>query len=154
MITLSTALQSAVVACAEVLINDTSAWARALGVEQVRRLAFAEVEDLLLSVWETGAGLLPETVGDPARMQWAAPPTTELRLSAEQPGPTGVLLPLSVFINLQPLGPASRSDRSEMAVTVTAAPAMGRKQRYDVLRRALVYMARAFGHVEAGVELL
>ncbi|MFF9607847.1 hypothetical protein ACF1GY_37285 [Streptomyces sp. NPDC014684] len=40
-----------------------------------------------------------------------------------------------------------------MAVTITAEPSMRRAERRDLMRRALIHMARAFGHVHAEVWL-
>ncbi|MFI1653289.1 hypothetical protein ACH4XT_41125 [Streptomyces avidinii] len=53
-------------------------------------------------------------------------------------------------------GPAENDSgtRSRMAVTITAAPAMGRAERQSLLREALVHMAREFGYVDAEVDLL
>ncbi|WP_327302194.1 hypothetical protein OG730_00530 [Streptomyces sp. NBC_01298] len=41
-----------------------------------------------------------------------------------------------------------------MAVTITAAPAMGRAERHSLPREALVHTAREFGYVDAEVDLL
>ncbi|MGW2563872.1 hypothetical protein ACWCXB_32550 [Streptomyces sp. NPDC001514] len=102
---------------------------------------------------ERAAETLPDAVVDPARMQWSAPPTTELRLSAEgphdQPSPG-----LGTLIDLEALGPGEDGVRSEMAITITRSPTMHRPERQAVLRRALVHMARHFGYVWAEEELL
>ncbi|MCX5317759.1 hypothetical protein [Streptomyces sp. NBC_00154] len=60
---------------------------------------------------------------------------------------------LASFIDLQPLGPTDRGNRAEMAVTITAAPAMERKRRQDLTRRALDHMAQAYGHVHGAAGL-
>ncbi|MFI5690062.1 hypothetical protein [Streptomyces sp. NPDC051636] len=154
MITTPGVMDSAVVSCADVLIEDTAAWTEALGGHRGTPLAFEEVQDILLHVWETAAELLPEVLGDPACRRWAAPPTTELGLSFERSDHTGVTPTLASVIDFSPLGPTSRSPRTEMAVTITAEPAMKSTERQDLLRRALVHMAQAFGHVQAEVGLL
>ncbi|MFJ9078173.1 hypothetical protein ACIRO3_23495 [Streptomyces sp. NPDC102278] len=41
-----------------------------------------------------------------------------------------------------------------MAVTITAAPTMGRAEHKSLLRETLVYMAREFGYVDAEVDRL
>lgn len=97
---------------------------------------------------------MPGIVSDPTQLRWAAPPTTELRLTCEQPAPNGVLPVLDTFIDLEPFGPGDGGGRPEMAVTITAAPAMGRTERRDLMRQALVRMAREFGYVDADLELL
>ncbi|MFF8431735.1 hypothetical protein ACF07Y_42750 [Streptomyces sp. NPDC016566] len=142
---------SEVVTCADVLIEDTAAWALPAGAGT--QLGIDEVQALLLGAWETAAEILPDAVADPARTRWAAPPTTELRLSAEgphdQPSPG-----LGTLIDLKALGPAEDGVRPEMAITVTRSPTMQRQHRQALLRRALVSMARSFGYVRAEEELL
>lgn len=147
-------MDSAVVSCADVLIEDSAAWAEALGGHQSAPLGFDEVQDVLLHAWQTAAELLPEVLGDPAGRRWAAPPTTELRLSAERSDDTGVTPGLGSLIDLSPLGPTGRGPRPEMAVTITAEPTMRHTERQDLLRRALAHMAQAFGHTQAEVGLL
>ncbi|MEV5400854.1 RNA-binding domain-containing protein [Streptomyces cellulosae] len=154
MLALPTTLESTVVVCAEVVVEDAAAWAAALGPGWTTRLELDEVQEVLLSAWETAAELLPGIVSDPTQLRWAAPPTTELRLTCEQPAPNGVLPVLDTFIDLEPFGPGDGGGRPEMAVTITAAPAMGRTERRDLMRQALVRMAREFGYVDADVELL
>ncbi|MFG2133126.1 hypothetical protein ACGFNV_35850 [Streptomyces sp. NPDC048751] len=97
--------------------------------------------------------MLPNVVGDPAGLSWAAPPT-ELRMTCEQPADNGVLPPLDTLVDLAPLGRNDGGTRSRMAVTITAAPAMGRAERQRLLREALVHMAREFEYVDAEVDLL
>ncbi|MFB6784756.1 hypothetical protein ACFCX0_47820 [Streptomyces sp. NPDC056352] len=98
-------------------------------------------------------GTAPDAVADPARMRWTAPPTTELRLTAEgphdQPSPA-----LGTLIDLNVLGPGDGGARPEMASTITRSPTLQGKERQAVLRRALVHMARHFGCVWAEEDLL
>ncbi|MER6038310.1 RNA-binding domain-containing protein [Streptomyces sp. NPDC001835] len=148
MIALPGVMDSAVVSCVDVLIEDAAAWTAALGGHRGVPLDFEEVQDVLFHAWETAAEVLPAVFGDPAARRWVAPPTTELRLSAEQ----SPALP-SVVDLLSSLGPSSRGPRHEMAVTITAEPSMRRAERQDLLRRALIHMAQAFGHVHAEVGL-
>jgi hypothetical protein len=154
MLALPTPMQSTVVACAEVLIESPAAWAAALGPGRDTRLGLDEVQAVLLSAWETAAELLPDAVGDPTGLPWAAPPTTELRITSEQPADNGVLPALDTLIDLTPLGTNDNGPRSQMAVTVTAAPAMDRSERTQLLWEALAYMARQFGYIDAEVDML
>jgi hypothetical protein len=97
-------VEDTVVTCADILIEDTSAWAALLPGDAGTQLGLDDVQALLLAAWETACGSLPDAVADPARMRWSAPPTTELRLSAEgphdQPSPG-----LGTLIDLEALGP-------------------------------------------------
>ncbi|MFD5820594.1 helix-turn-helix domain-containing protein [Streptomyces sp. NPDC127038] len=153
MLALPTTVNPTVVACAEVLVEDPAAWARALGSGPNTRLDFDEVQTVLLDAWETAAELLPGLVGDPAGLRWAAPPTTELRITCERPGADGVLPALGTLVDLAPLGVGYDGGRSCMAVTVTAPPVMGRRERRSLMRQALVRMALEFGYVGADVGL-
>ncbi|MEU1223081.1 AlbA family DNA-binding domain-containing protein [Streptomyces microflavus] len=154
MFSLPTTMEPTVVACSDVLIENPRAWAAALGPGRETRLGFDEVQAVLLAAWETAAELLPGLVGDPAGLSWAAPPTTELRMTCEQPAGNGVLPSLDRLIDLAPLGTNDEGTRSLLAVTITAAPAMERAERRSLLREALVHMAHEFGYVDAEADLL
>lgn len=107
MITLPHTLQPNVVTCADILIEDTAAWAAMLPAAADTRLDLDEVHTLLLAAWQTAADLLPATITDPSRMRWAGPPTFEVRLTAE--APQGQPSPgLATLLNLDPLGPTDR----------------------------------------------
>ncbi|MDX2591322.1 hypothetical protein PV343_03220 [Streptomyces sp. WI03-4A] len=153
MIALPGVMDSAAVSCADVLIEDTAAWTTALGGHRGVPLDFEEVQDVLFHAWETAAELLPAVFGDPALRRWTAPPTTELRLSTERHDDTGAAPALPSVVDFSALGPSSRGPRQEMAVTITAEPSLRRAERQDLMRRALVHMARAFGHLHAEVGL-
>ncbi|MFI6415406.1 hypothetical protein [Streptomyces sp. NPDC050585] len=154
MTALPTAMEPTVVACTDVLIENPDAWAAALGPGEYTPLGFDEVQAVLLAAWETAAELLPDVVGDPAELSWAAPPTTELRITCEQPVDNGVLPVLDTLVDMSPLGGNDAGPGPQMAVTVTAAPAIDRRERQRLLRKALVHMANAFGYVDAEVSLL
>ncbi|MFE3163381.1 helix-turn-helix domain-containing protein [Streptomyces sp. NPDC059224] len=154
MLALPTTMESTVVACADVLIENPAAWAAALGPGWDTQLGLDEVQAVLLDTWETAAELLPDVVGDPAALSWAAPPTTELRITCEQPADNGVLPTLDTLVDLTSLGTNDGGTRSRMAVTITSEPAMGRAERQRLLREALVYMAGEFGYVDAELDLL
>ncbi|WP_331731301.1 RNA-binding domain-containing protein [Streptomyces sp. NBC_00073] len=154
MLALPTTMESTVVACADVLIENPEAWAVALRPGWDTQLGLDEVQAVLLAAWETAAELLPDVVGDPASLKWAAPPTTELRITSEQPAENGVLPVLDTLVDLGPLGPNDNGPRPKLAVTITAAPAMDRAERQHLLREALVHMAHAFGYVDAETDVL
>ncbi|MDX5563157.1 putative DNA binding domain-containing protein [Streptomyces sp. ID05-04B] len=154
MLALPTTMESTVVACADVLIESAEAWAAAIGPGWDTQLGLDEVQAVLLAAWETAAELLPDVVGDRAALSWAAPPTTELRITCEQPADNGVRPALDTLVDLTPLGPNDGGSRSQLAVAITAAPAMDRAERQRLLREALVHMAHAFGYVDAEVDLL
>lgn len=109
---------------------------------------------MLLSAWETAAELVPDVVGDRAGLSWAAPPTTELRMTCEQPADNGVLPALDTLVDLTWLGTTDGGPRSRMAVTITATPTMDRAERQTLLREALAYMVGQFGYVDAEMDLL
>lgn len=118
------------------------------------QLGLDEVQAVLLDLWETAAELLPDAIGDQAGLSWPATPTTELRMTCEQPADNGVLPDLDKHVDLTPLCPTDGGSRSRMAVTITTAPAMIRAERQRLVREALVYMARQFGYVDAEVDVL
>ncbi|MDX3372109.1 hypothetical protein PV387_40055 [Streptomyces sp. ME02-6987-2C] len=62
------------------------------------QLGLDEVQEVLLTAWETAVELLPGVVGIPAGLSRAAPPTTELRLTCEQPADNGVLPDLDTHV--------------------------------------------------------
>ncbi|QQM47361.1 RNA-binding domain-containing protein [Streptomyces liliifuscus] len=154
MLALPTTMKSTVVACADVLIENPEAWAAVLGAGGDTQLGLDEVQAVLLAAWETAAEVLPDVIGDPAGLSWAAPPTTELRMTCEQPADNGVLPDLDTRVDLTSLGSNDGGPRSRMAVTITAAPAMVRAERQRLLREALAYMVGQFGYVDAEMDLL
>ncbi|GAA3380867.1 hypothetical protein GCM10020367_69880 [Streptomyces sannanensis] len=151
MLALPTTMESSVVVCAEVLIDDRQAWATLLQLGWDTRLSLQEAQAVLLGAWETAAELLPEAIGTPD-LHWSAPPTIELRLSSERSEPNGVLPPLTQVLDLTPFGDGD--DRTAMAVTITAPPRLTADERRNLLRRALVHVGREFGYVDAGPEAL
>jgi hypothetical protein len=146
MIALPHTQQLNVVTCADILIEDTAAWAAMLPDGADTRLDLDEVQVLLLAAWQTAADLLPRTITDPSRTRWADPPTFELRLTAE--APQGQPSPgLAALLDLDPLGPTDRALLPEMAITVTAPAVMKRHERNVLLRDALARMTSQFGYV-------
>lgn len=153
MIALPHTMESNVVVCTEILIEDTAAWAAALPAGADTRLDLDEIQAALLAAWQTAAELLPNAVGDPSVMRWAAPPTIELRLSAESLPGMGLARPRRTD-RPQSARPHRPGPAPEMAVTVTAPPLMERRERQSLLRHALARMTGQFGHVQAAEELL
>ncbi|MGZ2361508.1 putative DNA binding domain-containing protein [Streptomyces sp. 372A] len=154
LLALPTTMEPTVVACADVLIENPDAWAAALGPGRDTQLGLDELQAVLLAAWETAAELLPDVAGSPATLTWAAPPTTELRITSERPADNGVLPALAPLVDLGPFGPNDNGCGPKLAVTVTAAPAMDRAERQHLLREALVHMAHAFGYVDAETDVL
>jgi hypothetical protein len=88
-------------------------------------------------------------------MRWAYPPTVELRVIAEAryDGTPTRQPELSDYIDLTPLGHSDRDQIREMAVTVTADPQLGPDERRSQARKALTYMARQFGFLDAAEDM-
>lgn len=55
--------------CAELPLQNTSAWAAALSPKTSTLLTLKEAQAVLLAAWETAAELLPAVMGGPARMR-------------------------------------------------------------------------------------
>lgn len=153
MAALPSTLESNVLTCAEVLLQDATAWAVALPAGTSTQLSLDEVQAVLAAAWEIAADLLPSAVTrDATQMRWSAPPTVELRMSAEGPHDQP-RADLGTLIDFSRLGSTDRGVLPEMAVTITTAPVLEHKERQQLLRRAFAYMAQSFGYVEADTEL-
>jgi hypothetical protein len=147
------AMNSSVVTCADVRLEDLGAWAEALTASGAPprpdiRLSMEEVAEVLTVAWQTATEQLASVVADdPAGMRWAYPPTVELRLIAEARYDTTQRRQpeLSDYIDMSPLGQTDRGQIREMAVTITASPKLDPDERRTQIRRALTYMARQFG---------
>jgi hypothetical protein len=90
MLALPNSMSSAIVACAELRVNDAATWADALkeagGFDNARvRLSLDEVFEFFIVAWQTATEDLPALlVPDGFSRPWAGPPTVELRMTAEQ----------------------------------------------------------------------
>lgn len=83
MVALPNPLDSHIVTCAEVLLQDAAAWVAALPAGASPQLSLEEVQAILLAAWETATGLLPVVVTrDPDQVPWAGASAVDLRLSA------------------------------------------------------------------------
>ena len=153
-------MDSSVVTCADVRLVDLQAWADALAASGAPlhhdlRLSVEEVAEVLTVAWQTAAGRLTSAVAaDLAGRRWAYPPTVELRVIAEAryDGTPNRQPELSDYIDLSPLGHSDRGQIREMAVTITADPQLGPDERRSQARKALTYMARQFGFLDAAED--
>ncbi|MFE6055646.1 RNA-binding domain-containing protein [Kitasatospora sp. NPDC056446] len=156
MLALPNAMDSAVVSCAEVRLEDAaappSAPAEARAPRSDRTLSVEEVEETLLAAWRTATEVLPDAVGDTsAPRPWSQPPTVLLQIatgSAHGTAPPS----LDRFVDLAPFGSSDRAPLTEMSVTVTADPQLTEEERRLLLRRALVRMAQAFGYIDTAED--
>ena len=153
-------MNSSVVTCADVRLEDLAAWAEALAASgapqrQDIRLSMEEVAEVLTVAWHTATERLPSVIADdPAGMRWSYPPTVELRITAEAryDGTPRRQPELSDYIDMSPLGHSDRRQIREMAVTITAPPQLSSDERRSETRKALTYMVRQFGFLDADEE--
>ncbi|WP_204007339.1 hypothetical protein [Virgisporangium aurantiacum] len=163
MTALPNAMNSSVVTCAELRIENLPAWTNALTAAAATaatdmRLSIYELIDLLMVAWQTATETLCAVVAGTERQTiWVAPPTVELHVSAErrfdQNGAGGAPT-LDTYIDLSPLGRSDRGSLSTMSVTVTAPPRLDRSARQALIRQAVLYMAQQFGFVDVTEDVL
>ena len=161
MTALPSTMITAVVTCAELRIDDFSAWTQAAdpaaGTHAPRdlRLSIEEAAEFLAVAWQIAAERLPAATGSPSIL-WAYPPTVEFRLTAERaPANTSDKLPvLDDYIRLDSLGQTDRGQLREMAVTIIAPPLLAPQARRARTRDAIAYMAQNFGFLDATEDRL
>lgn len=161
MTALPTMMSGAAVTCAELRIDDFSAWAQATdpaaGTDAPRdlRMSIQEVADFLAAAWQIATERLPATTGNPGPL-WAYPPTIEFRLTAERAlGNTSDELPaLDDYVRLESLGQTDRGKLREMAVTIITPPLLTPQARRTHTRDAIAYMAQNFGFLDATEDQL
>jgi len=144
--------ESAIVTCAELRIEDATAWADAVREGNGKlQLSWEELFRFFTVAWRTATEVLPSLISpDPRALRWAAPPTVELRLSAEpEHGTSGAPRPLDNLVDFSPLGDRIGEPLSEMAVTITAPLQMSPEARETQTRQAIIHMIRAFGFLDA-----
>jgi hypothetical protein len=157
MMALPNTMNSDLVTCAEIRIEDLTAWAVALAAagappRQDLRLSMQEVADFFGVAWQTATEQLATVVtADSTTAVWTDPPTVELRLTAERrydgtPAPPPML---DDYIDLHALGRSDRGQLREMAVTIIAPQHLEQPDRQNQTRKALVFMAHQFGFLEA-----
>jgi hypothetical protein len=147
------------VTCAELRVEDFAIWSDALDLTSAPSVGPAwprlTVDDLFwifVAAWHTATEVLPAVVdADPATVPPAGPPVVELRVSAEHsygaaPGQQPLL---SDLVDLTAWGSSDRDRLTEMSVTVTAPTHLEPDDRQILTRQAMVYMAEAFGFLNA-----
>jgi hypothetical protein len=151
MLALPNATSSAIATCAELRINDTSLWAATLqeagGPDALPpRLSLDEVVEFFVAAWQTATEELPALlVPDPYNRPWTAPPTVELRMTAEQQHEPARRAPrLPDLIEFAELDELSNDHLAEMAVTVTAPPRLTDSERRNLTEQAMTYMGESF----------
>lgn len=162
MVALPNTMESSVVACAEVRVQDLNMSPEAMtleansGFRHDLKLTMQEVVAFFAVAWETATEVLPSVLAeDTSIMGWADPPTVELRVAAEtridasQPQPV-----LDDFIDMSPPGSSDRGHLREMAATINAPPILDPSDRQRQTRRALAYMAQQFGFLDATEDRL
>ena len=156
MLAMPGAMDSSVVACAELRVEHLAAWSEAVVAAGGKpsddmRLSLDEVVEFFNIAGSTANELLPSAITDePASLEWMAPPTTELRMSAEQrhddrtdPKPV-----LADYVNMDAFGFTDRAQPDEMAVTIFASPRLDVARRAELTREAVVFMGRSFGYLD------
>ena len=154
-------MSTSVVTCAELRIEDFSAWTQAADpvsgtrAPQDPRLSIAEITEFLAIAWQVATERLPAVTGSTGIL-WAYPPTVELRLTAERAlGNMPDTVPsLDDYIRLDSLGQTDRGPLREMAVTIIAPPLLAPQARRIRTREALAYMAQNFGFLDATEDRL
>jgi hypothetical protein len=151
MLALPNSMSSAIVACAELRVNDAGAWADALkeagGFENADpRLSLDEVFEFFIVAWQTATEELPELlVPDAFSRPWAGPPTVELRMTTEQQHDATRQAPrLPDLIDFTPFGEPPNDQLFEMAVTVTAPPRLPDKKRQRLTQQAMIHLGESF----------
>lgn len=160
MLSLPSATESAVVACAELRLDNSTAWEKAMAQHGGQASAGAlplhldELCDLLARAWLTATETLPDLViPGRSRALWTRSPVVELRLTAEHrhddPGPHKSV---TDYVDFSPFGTTDRDHLSVMAITVAAPATMPVRDRFDLTRHAVVRMGRGFGYVDATTD--
>ena len=163
MVALPNTMDSSVVTCAELRVQDLNAWSEAMTaatgarVRHDLRLTMGEVIEFFTVVWETVTEVLPAVLAeDTSMMHWADPPTVELQFAAEaRVDATPPAQPvLDDFIDMNAFGSSDRGQLQEMAVTIIAPPRLDSSARQGQTRKALAYIAQQFGFLDATEDRL
>lgn len=147
MLSLPSATESAVVACAELRIGGSAAW------DEVR-LNLEDLYNLFTSAWLTATETLPGLV-IPGRSQahWTRVPVVELRLTAEhRHNDLGPHKGLTDYVDFSPFGTTDRDHLTVMSITIAAPAAMPCADRSDLTLRAMERMGRGFGYLDARAD--
>ncbi len=156
MLAMPGAMDSSVVACAEVRVENLAAWSDAVLAaggtpSDDMRLTLEEVVEFFNVAGFTANELLPSLIADdPTSFEWFAPPTTDLRMSAEHrhndtadPKPV-----LADFVDMDAFGFTDRAKPDEMSVTIVAPPRLSTACRAELTRKAVVFMGMSFGYLD------
>lgn len=159
MLALPNTLNSSVVTCAELRIEDFAVWRDALDLTATSssgpawpRLTVDDLYWIFVAAWYTATETLPAVfLADPGAARPAGPPIVELRVSAEasHDAAPGQQPTLSDFVDLSAWGTSDRDNLTEMSVTITAPTHLEPDDRQNLTHKAMVYMAEAFGFVNA-----
>lgn len=143
-----------VVTCAEIRVEDFTAWAQALNVDSTHadlRLTIEDLEEFFIAAWTTATEWLPPVAMDePTRTRrWRAAPRIELWIANDDEWATwdGPQL-IRAFVDLTAFGDSDRTDHlTEMMIAVPALPTLEPDVRRRMAHQALIDMAQRFGFV-------
>src|SRR3569833_3276417 len=164
MMSLPNAMNSSVVTCAELRVQDLAAWREALtaaggppldGADL--RLSVGELSFLFAAAWQPASETLPDAlIGEPAIVPLAGPPLVELRLTAENAhdAPMNTRRQLRDLVDFRAFGESGRDPLDAMSVTVSAPTRLRDDERYGLTRGALVHMAQTYGFIDASEDSL
>ncbi|CAL9474927.1 hypothetical protein [Streptomyces sp. enrichment culture] len=157
LIALPSALEPAVVTCAEVRVDDLCSWKYGRkAVSRGHSLSLGEVMTVLFAAWKTATEVLPWLgVPDARTRRWTSPPEVELSLSTDRAhNDEGSSIALTDVIDFSPFGPTDRRRLTKMSITTTAAPFLSRYERDSLVREAVAEMGMAFGFAQAGINAI
>jgi hypothetical protein len=148
MLSLPSATESAVVACAELRI------CRSATQDEARILKLEDLHGLFASAWLTATETLPNVViPGRSRARWTRVPVVELRLTAEhRHDDTGHRKGLADYVDFSPFGATDRDRLTVMSITIATPAAMPLTDRSDLTLRAMERMGRGFGYINASAE--
>ncbi|MFI6029445.1 hypothetical protein [Amycolatopsis magusensis] len=148
------ARSSAVIACAEVRVENFDAWSRALHAPVPDlRWSIDDLVEFFVAAWDTATEFLPRMAGDgsSASGRWSGVPQIELSIGAESrhDHEAGDQLMLADVLDLEPFGAGDRRDQlTELFVSVTSAPGLCADSRRRLIRSMLVEMAHRYGFMQ------
>jgi hypothetical protein len=149
MATAPSTVRQEVVTCAELRLYDGL-------LPTGHRLTLPDVRDFLTAAWRMAAVELLDLLSfPPGPPRWRELPRVEFLLSAEaQPPGQNDRFVVADLVDFSAFGPPSDRQHRHMAVTIPAVPYLSDDERYSVTRRALAYLGRNHGYLDAAVESL
>jgi hypothetical protein len=159
---LSEACGSAIVAVAELRIEDVAAWQAALQAHGAFVLARSQMRLSLRELWAFLAAAWRAVTHDPASrarrrpyLRAVLPAAVELRLSAEQPSDQATTPhDLTDLIDFSPLGSTDRKPLALMTVTISGPIRLSDEDRRKRTGEAIAFMAQGFGFSKPNGDLL